>query len=64
MSKRRNKRAALTEDKLKLLGSYRKPSAEDRRDLVGWAEHLALNTARLNGSRDGEFDPCYLSYST
>lgn len=38
MSKRRNKRTPLTEDERKLLGSYRKLSAEDRRDLVGWAK--------------------------
>lgn len=52
MSKRRNKRTPLTEDERKLLGSYRELSPEDRRDLVGWAEHLALNTVRLNGIRD------------
>lgn len=64
MSKRRNKRTPLTEDERKLLASYRELSPEDRRDLVGWAEHLALNTVRLNGIRDGELDLCYLSYST
>lgn len=52
MSKRRNKRTPLTEDERKLLGSYRELSPEDRKDLVGWAEHLALNTVRLNGIRD------------
>ena len=52
MSKRRNKRTPLTEDERKLLGSYRALSPEDRKDLVGWAEHLALNTVRLNGIRD------------
>ena len=52
MSKRHNKRTPLTEDERKLLGSYRKLSAEDRRGLVGWAEHLALNTVQLNGIRD------------